>query len=48
MHELEGKSFREMAETAGVSVVTMLSRKRYAVPHLRERLLTVYKDLFNP
>jgi len=48
MHELEGKSFKEMADIAGVSVNTMLSRKRYAVLHLRDRLLTVYKDLFKP
>lgn len=37
-HELEGRSFKEMAEESGISVNTMLSRKRYAVLHLRERL----------
>ena len=37
-HELEGRSFKEMAAETGVSVNTLLSRKRYAVLHLRERL----------
>ena len=37
-HELEGRSFKEMAEETGVSVNTLLSRKRYAVQHLRELL----------
>jgi RNA polymerase sigma factor (sigma-70 family) len=37
-HELEGRSFKEMAEETGVSKNTLLSRKRYAVLHLRERL----------
>jgi RNA polymerase sigma factor (sigma-70 family) len=44
-HELEGRSFKEMAATAGVSVNTLLSRKRYAVLHLRERLQSVYDEL---
>jgi RNA polymerase sigma factor (sigma-70 family) len=44
-HELEGRSFREMADAAGVSVNTLLSRKRYAVRRLRERLRDVYDDL---
>ena len=37
-HELMGQSFKELAEETGVSVNTLLSRKRYAVLHLRERL----------
>jgi RNA polymerase sigma factor (sigma-70 family) len=37
-HELLGRSFKEMSEQTGVSVNTLLSRKRYAVLHLRERL----------
>src|SRR5262245_33847376 len=41
-HELEGKSFKEMAAETGVSVNTLLSRKRYAVLRLRERLRGVY------
>lgn len=43
-HELEGRSFKEMAAATGVSVNTLLSRKRYAVLHLRERLRTVYDE----
>ncbi len=38
-HELLGKSFKELSEEMGVSVNTLLSRKRYAVLHLRQRLL---------
>ena len=37
-HECEGRSFKELAEETGVSVNTLLSRKRYAVLHLRQRL----------
>jgi RNA polymerase sigma factor (sigma-70 family) len=44
-HELEGRSFKEMADESGVSINTLLSRKRYAVLHLRERLRTIYDDL---
>jgi len=43
-HELEGRSFKEMAAETGVSVNTLLSRKRYAVAHLRERLQAVYDE----
>jgi RNA polymerase sigma factor (sigma-70 family) len=43
-HELEGRSFKEMAEESGVSVNTLLSRKRYAVLHLRERLQSIYDE----
>ncbi len=43
-HELEGRSFKEMAADSGVSVNTLLSRKRYAVLHLRERLQSVYDE----
>jgi len=46
-HELEGRSFKAMAAETGVSVNTLLSRKRYAVLHLRERLQGIY-DEFNP
>jgi RNA polymerase sigma factor (sigma-70 family) len=42
-HELEGRSFKEMAAETGVSVNTLLSRKRYAVLHLRERLQSIYE-----
>jgi RNA polymerase sigma factor (sigma-70 family) len=44
-HELEGRSFKEMAAETGVSVNTLLSRKRYAVLHLRKRLQGVYDEL---
>jgi RNA polymerase sigma factor (sigma-70 family) len=43
-HELEGRSFKEMAAATGISVNTLLSRKRYAVLHLRERLRRVYDE----
>lgn len=43
-HELEGRSFRELAAETGVSVNTLLSRKRYAVLHLRQRLQAIYDD----
>ena len=43
-HELEGHSFRELAAETGLSVNTLLSRKRYAVLHLRERLRGVYEE----
>jgi RNA polymerase sigma factor (sigma-70 family) len=44
-HELEGLSFKEIAAATGVSVNTLLSRKRYAVQHLRERLQGIEDDL---
>lgn len=44
-HEFEGRSFREMAAETGVSVNTLLSRKRYAVRHLRERLQRIHDEL---
>ena len=43
-HELEGCSFKEMAAGTGVSVNTLLARKRYAVLHLRERLQSIYDE----
>jgi RNA polymerase sigma factor (sigma-70 family) len=43
-HELEGRSFKEMAAETGVSVNTLLARKRYAVLHLRERLQGIYNE----
>jgi RNA polymerase sigma factor (sigma-70 family) len=44
-HELEGRSFKEMVAESGVSVNTLLSRKRYAVRHLRRRLQAMYDEL---
>jgi RNA polymerase sigma factor (sigma-70 family) len=43
-HELDGRSFKEMAAETGVSVNTLLSRKRYAVLHLRELLQSIYDE----
>ena len=43
-HELEGRSFKQMATETGMSVNTLLSRKRYAVLHLRERLQSIYDE----
>jgi RNA polymerase sigma factor (sigma-70 family) len=43
-HELEGRSFKQIAAESGVSVNTLLSRKRYAVLHLRERLQKIYTE----
>jgi RNA polymerase sigma factor (sigma-70 family) len=45
-HELDGRSFRELAAESGTGVNTLLARKRYAVLHLRARLQTIY-DEFN-
>ena len=46
-HELEGRTFKELAEESGVNVNTLLSRKRYAVLHLRERLQSIYDEFMN-
>jgi RNA polymerase sigma factor (sigma-70 family) len=43
-HELEGRSFKELASAMGLSVNTLLSRKHYAVLHLRERLQDIYDE----
>src|SRR5438477_10721329 len=43
-HELEGRTFKQLAADTGVSVNTLLSRKRYAVLHLRERLQNIYDE----
>ena len=43
-HELMGYSFKELSASAGVSVNTLLSRKRYAVLYLRERLQAIYDE----
>ena len=47
-HELDGRSFKEMAAATGVGVNTLLSRKRYAVLRLRERLRRTYDDMTKP
>jgi len=43
-HEVEGRSFRELAAESGVNVNTLLSRKRYAMLHLRERLHSIHDE----
>jgi len=45
-HEIQGRSFKELAAETGVNVNTLLARKRYAVLHLRERLQSVYEDFW--
>ena len=47
MNELKGISFKEIADLTGESVNTLISRKRYAVLHLRERLKTLYEEIIN-
>jgi RNA polymerase sigma factor (sigma-70 family) len=43
-HEIEGRSFNELAAATGLSVNTLLSRKHYAVLHLRRRLQAIYDE----
>ncbi len=44
-HEIDGRSFKDLSEETGVSVNTLLSRKRYAVLHLRERLKEINEEI---
>ena len=43
-HELEGRSFKELAAESGLSINTLLSRKHYAVLHLRRRLQSIHDE----
>ncbi|HUJ12512.1 MAG TPA: RNA polymerase sigma factor [Thermoanaerobaculia bacterium] len=43
-HEIDGRSFKEISEATGVRVNTLLSRKHYAVLHLRRRLQEIYEE----
>jgi len=43
-HEMEGRSFKELAAESGIAVNTLISRKHYAVTHLRRRLRAVYEE----
>jgi RNA polymerase sigma factor (sigma-70 family) len=43
-HEIEGRSFRELAEESGVNLNTLLARKRYALLYLRNRLQAIYDE----
>jgi len=47
-HELDGRSFKDLAAESGVGVNTLLSRKRYAVLHLRRRLQAIHDDFVEP
>jgi RNA polymerase sigma factor (sigma-70 family) len=44
VHELEGRSFKELSAETGVNINTLLSRKRYAVLYLRERLQSIHDE----
>jgi RNA polymerase sigma factor (sigma-70 family) len=46
-HEIEGRSFKELAAESAVNVNTLLSRKRYAVLHLRTRLQNIHDEFAN-
>ena len=46
-HELEGRSFKELSAESGINVNTLLSRKRFAVLHLRQRLQSIYDEFTN-
>lgn len=43
-HEIEGRSFKELAAATGVSINTLLVRKHYAVLYLRSRLQAIYDE----
>lgn len=47
-HQIEGRSFKELADDTGVGLNTLLSRKHYAVVHLRRRLQAIYDEYLNP
>ena len=46
-HELDGRSFKQLAASTGLPVSTLLSRKHYAVLHLRRRLAAIYREFSN-
>jgi RNA polymerase sigma factor (sigma-70 family) len=46
-HELEGRSFKDLADETGLSVNTLLARKHYAVLHLRKRLRAIHDEFLN-
>lgn len=47
-HELLGRSFKEISAETGITVNTLLSRKRYAVLHLRRTLQSIYDTIAKP
>lgn len=46
-NELEDETFQEIADRTGVNIKTLISRKRYAVQHLRQRLEALYGEFFD-
>jgi RNA polymerase sigma factor (sigma-70 family) len=46
-HEIDGRSFKQLAGETGLSINTLLSRKRYAILHLRRRLQAIYDEFMN-
>lgn len=46
-NELEDQTFQEISDRTGVNLKTLISRKRYAVQHLRRRLETLYNELID-
>ena len=46
-HEIEGRSFKDLAAETETSINTLLSRKRYAVLRLRERLQSIHDEFLN-
>jgi RNA polymerase sigma factor (sigma-70 family) len=46
-HEIDGRSFKQLAGETGLSINTLLSRKRYAILHLRRRLQAIYEEFTN-
>jgi RNA polymerase sigma factor (sigma-70 family) len=46
-HEIEGRSFKELASESGINMNTLLARKRYAVLHLRQRLQSIHDEFTN-
>ena len=46
-HELDGRTFKDLAAESGLSINTLLSRKRYAVLHLRRRLKDIYHEFLD-
>jgi RNA polymerase sigma factor (sigma-70 family) len=46
-HELEGRSFKELAQETGLNLNTLLARKHYAVLHLRKRLRAIHDEFLN-
>ncbi|MCB9273544.1 MAG: sigma-70 family RNA polymerase sigma factor [Lewinellaceae bacterium] len=46
-NELEGQTLQQISDRTGVNIKTLISRKRYAVQHLRQRLADLYEELIN-